>query len=106
MSLSITQLAYELLINAIDHDLMGDYDDDLFDSLCDDDYDELKTVELAMSELFRSHPRETAFALRLLKASAFAELHAYLMPLIGAILGRQSVRYYTPKSALTLCPAA
>ena len=100
MSLSITQLAYELLINAIGHDLMGDYDDDLFDSLCDDDYDELKTIELAMSELFGSYPRETAFALRLLKADA------YLMPLIDAILDRQSFRYYTPKNALTLCPAA
>lgn len=107
MPLSATQLAYELLVNAIEHDLMGDYDDDLFDALYDEDYDELKTIELAMSELFTSQPRETAVALRLLEAGAFIELHVYLTPLIDVILDRQSVRYYQgSRRTAILCPAA
>lgn len=107
MSLTINQLAYELLINALEHDLVLDCDDDLFDSLCDDNYDELKTVEMAMTELFEQYPEQTSRALRFLAAGALLELHVYLMPLIDAILDRRSQRCYTAKTGLcSLCPAA
>ncbi len=112
MSLTINALAYELLINAIEHDLVIDCTDDLYDELYDDEYDERKTVELAMTELFECHPDQTARALRLLAAGALVLLHMYLMPKIDAILDRQSarrcqrLRLPSGRFAPALCPAA
>jgi len=106
MSLSINQLAFELLINALEHGLITECDDDLYDDLYDADYDELKTVELAMTELFEQYPVQTARAIRFLLAGALVELHVILMPLLDTILDRRSERFYTLRSQPALCPAA
>jgi len=106
MSLSVNHLAYELLVNALEHDLILDCDDELYDELYDAEYDELKTIELAMTELFEQYPVQTSRALRFLLAGALVEVHAILMPLLDAILDRRSERVYTLRSQPALCPAA